>query len=124
MIAIFLFYEGKFWKFSACSLILVTPDGAFMFEPYRSHIGFRKLKTMDIESYISKIKRYSKASELVVLEIKSEPRQRISSILSKTCNELLKHIAGLDLGFTFTPYQFYKQILKYNKKRNYEILQR
>ncbi|MBX4189675.1 hypothetical protein KW791_00035 [Candidatus Parcubacteria bacterium] len=41
----------------------------------------------------------------------------------RSCNEFDRYVSGIDVGFTFNPRHLYAKLLKYDKVRNYEILQ-
>lgn len=59
---------------------------------------------------------------MVVVDVGEKASICWKPYIVRSCNELDRYIAGVDVGFTFNPKHLYNKLLKYNGV-NYEILQ-
>lgn len=131
MIAIFLFFDianGKqAWmgfskEFRHCNVI--TYDGAYWinFDFDRYGIQSRVLDVSRGWGLIRGLKIIKSLTGLVCVDIKQRKSISWKPYWVRSCNELDRYLTGVDVGFTFNPRHLYSKLLRYDNKRNYEIL--
>ncbi len=131
MIAIFIFYDVSTGiqaqlafssEFRHCNII--TYDGEYWIAHEFDSSGFitRGLKVLSGEALVRMLRVIKSASAIVTVDIGQRPRHRWTPFVVRSCNEIDRYIAGVDIGFTFNPRHLYNKLLKYNGIRNYQIL--
>ncbi len=131
MIAYFLFYNeangpqawmGFSKEFSHCNII--TFDGAHWvnFEMDKFGIHSRVLDVSSARGLIRGLKTIKGLTAMVCVEVGEPKAIRWKPWWVRSCNELGRYLSSVDVGFTFNPRHLYHKLLKYNGRRNYEIL--
>jgi hypothetical protein len=132
MIAIFLFYnisngiQAKLAfsdTFRHCNII--TFDGSNWINYELDSLGIHT-RVLDVKQGVALIRGLKSMKELVAMvTVWVEKRARMSwkPWWVRSCNEFNRYIAAVDIGFTFNPRHLYSKLLKYDKIRNYEVLQ-
>ncbi len=132
MIAIFLFYNYSngiqaklaFSKtFKHCNII--TYDGEFWvtYELDQHGVHTRVLDAKDGVALLRGVRIIKQLISTITVYIDNPTRFNWKPWWVRSCNEFNRYIASVDIGFTFNPRHLYSKLLKYDKKRNYEILQ-
>lgn len=131
MIAYFLFYNYStgvqanlaFSKeFRHCNVITFDGENWVNVEFDATGILTRVLDVNDGWSLIRGLKTIKVLTAMVVVDINERKKVAWKPFWVRSCNELDRYVAGIDLGFTFNPRHLYSKLLRYNGKRNYEIL--
>lgn len=132
MIAIFLFYDkglAKQGRFTSngikhCNLICFDGRDWFLCGTTSKGITFRSLRVTRSSRLIEHIKRTNGLIKIIAVSSKEIPNQRWFPLWIRSCNELCRYISGVDVGFTYNPTHLIKKLVKYDNKRNYEIIYR
>ncbi len=130
MIATYLFYDkghGKQILYTSngiehCNVICFDGRDYVLFEAQPHGIGFRSIKAKDNVSLIRNIKRIESIIEIICVHITEKKKIKWFPFWIRSCNEICRFFTGIDLGLTLNPTHLIKKLLKYNNKRNYEIL--
>ena len=128
----FVFYDASHGKqaklaFSKdlihCNVLIHEQRSAWlmlMFE--RTGLHMRILRAADEKSLIDNLPKLKSVSAIISLEIVQRKRFAWSPWWARSCNEVSRYGAGVDIGFTYNPRHLYSKLLKYNGRRNYEII--
>lgn len=131
MIVFFLFYNyasGKQAKlafsdeFKHCNVI--TFDGEIWLGMDFDYQGLqtRKIQVKSVLSLVRAVKHISTLSSMLVADIGLREKISWKPWIVRSCNEFARYASGIDVGFTFNPKHLYNKMLRYDTKRNYEIL--
>lgn len=131
MIAYFLFYNiatganatlAFSKEFRHCNVVIYDGDIWTNIEFDHTGILLRTLKVKESEAFIRNLKRLPILTAMIIVEIKDRMKEAWFPLWMRSCNELDRYITGVDIGYTFNPVHLYRKLLKYNSRRNYEIL--
>ncbi len=132
MIAIFLFYnisngvQAKlaFSKtFRHCNIITFDGSHWINYELDSFGVHTRVLHVKDGVALIRGLKIIKQLVAMVTVWIVNRARFDWKPWWVRSCNEYNRYVGAVDIGFTFNPRHLFSKLLKYDKKRNYEILQ-
>lgn len=130
MISIFLFYNwaNSFHsriahpEFRHCNIITYDGNDWVSFEMDSTGIITRCIKVEKALEFIEGLKSLEILSGLVVVDVEKRARFPWRPFFVRTCNEIARYISGVNIGLTFTPRNLYNKLLRYDGRRNYEIL--
>ena len=131
MIAFFLFYNFSsgvqarlaFSKeFRHCNIITYDGDHWVNTEFDSSGIIIRVLDVPRGRALIRGLKTIQSLMAMVIVDISDRKKVAWKPWWVRSCNELDRYLSGVDIGFTFNPRHLYNKLLRYNGKRNYQIL--
>lgn len=131
MIAIFLFYnkaQGKQTKWNTnkeflhCHVMVNNGDGYILFELTSNGIDHHVVPAKQPMTIIRNVQRLDTLIATVCVWRMEPPKMKWRPFLIRSCNELSRLVAGVNIGFTYDPIHLYKKLLKYDKQRNYEVL--
>lgn len=131
MIAIFLFYnqaQGKQTKwildkeFLHCNVMLNKGDGYISLEMRTNGIDHHLVPARKPMTIIRNVQRLQSVIAVICVWKKESPKVKWRPLGIRSCNEFCRFATGVDCGFTFNPVHLYKKLLKYDRKRNYEVL--
>lgn len=130
MIALFLFYNktnGFQSIFSTkgikhCNIICYDGQDFIMFALEEHGIGFRRIKAKSTLKIMRNIKVIETLIGMIVVNVDEPKKIPWKPFWVRSCNELCRYVSGVDIGFTFNPTHLINKLLKYNNKRNYQIL--
>jgi hypothetical protein len=130
LIAIYLFYDKATGKQSLyttrgikhCNVICFDGRDYILFETQPQGIGFRRILAKNTNSIIRNIKRIESIIEIICVHISEKKTIKWFPFWIRSCNEVCRFFSGIDTGLTLNPTHLIKKLLKYNNKRNYEIL--
>ena len=132
MIACIVFYNissgPQSWlsfskEFKHCNLIVY--DGLHYMGGELDYAGIRNKIFEDIfgcDQLADYLKSNPKVSSFIFMKVKEKTIFPWRPFIIRSCNEITRYMASLDIGFTFNPVHLYKKLLKWDHKRNYEIL--
>jgi hypothetical protein len=132
MIAIFLFYNFSsgiqaklaFSKtFKHCNII--TYDGSHWVTYELDSLGVhtRVLAVKEGASLIRGLKVIKELIAMVTVWISTRATFKWSPWWVRSCNEFNRYIGAVQIGFTFNPRHLYNKLIKYDRIRNYEVIQ-
>lgn len=132
MIAIYLFYNisnGVQARLAFSNTLrhcnIITYDGShwvnYELDSYGVHT--RVLKVNNAVGLIRGLKMIKELTAMVVVWIDKRARFRWTPWWVRSCNEYNRYIGAIDIGFTFNPRHLFSKLLKYDKIRNYQILE-
>ena len=131
MIGIILFYECSFGKqarlsfsdrYRHCNVITFDGDVWLNVDMDSSGIHTRRLSVPSSNSLLRHLKLIPIVTDIIVVEISTPKIYQWSPWWVRSCNELVRYLTNIDIGFTFNPRHLYKKVLKYDGKSNYKII--
>lgn len=131
MIAIFLFYNqarGKQDRFTFSKhfrhldTYTYRGDSWVVFRFGSPGIEYAISHFHDGAEIINELTKIPSLIRIVAVNIDKRAQFRWTPLWGRTCNELARYLTGLDIGLTYSPRHFYSKLLKYDLKRNYQIL--
>lgn len=131
MIAIFLFYNKSLGKQQtwACSRTYKHVDViTYMGDRWVLHrlgehgITYRITTYRSSEELLTNVTSIKTLVYILAIKVNGKAAHPWQPIWAKSCAEVVKSIAGLDIGLTLTPSQLLRKLLKYDNVRNYQIL--
>lgn len=131
LLAIFIFYSVAngiqsnlaFSKeFKHCNV--ATFDGSDWVLVDFDHTGLltRLIKCKDGAELIKRLPIIKEVSATMSVNISQRVKKIWTPWWVRSCNEISRYSTGVDIGFTFNPAHLHSKLLKYNGKRNYQIL--
>lgn len=130
MLAIFLFYntgygmQKIFTTKGLCHCNVICYDGSqyTLFATDWHGIHYRSISATNTLKLLHKLQAIPSLEGLLCAHV-HEPHQLAWSPLAlRSCNELCRYVTGVHVGVTFNPTHLAKKLLKYDNKRNYEII--
>jgi hypothetical protein len=109
-------------EFKHCNAIVYDGTDWLMIDFDRTGFLMRKVKCKDGKSLLRNLPVVQDISAIISVSVKARAKVRWKPFLVRSCNEVCRYAAGVDIGFTFNPIHLYRKLLKYNHKRNYEVL--
>lgn len=131
LIAIFLFYNfanGKQAKlafskdFQHCNSIVYDGEFYILVEYDQEGIKVKVIKAKRLSTLIRHLKVIPELTAIICAEVFKRKKINWKPWWVRSCNELCRYTAGIDVGFTFNPVHLYNRLLRYKDKRNYVIL--
>lgn len=132
MLAIFLFYDKsdvvqsrispKDFKHVNC--VLNDGSGWVLFEHDATGLWYRQYKINDGSALIRNLKRIESLTHLVCVDIGERKKRAWWPWVIDACHQQIIRMCGLDIGWSFTPKGFFKKLIKYNGKTNFDIILR
>ncbi len=132
MIAIFLFYNMSSGKqarlafskdFKHCNIITFDGEYWINYELDSYGIHTKVLETKDGVALLRGLKIIKPLLSTITVWINDPVKINWKPLWVKSCNEFDRYVSGVDIGFTWNPRHLYSKLIKYDKKRNFEILQ-
>lgn len=130
MIVIFVFYDSpthflsRFTskQFQHCDLY--TYDGEYWL--YYS-LGLTGIKTrvyhnVEASKMVDAIKNNPSVTNLISIHVHEKHIFPWRPFYIATCNEICRHLSGVDFGISRNPGHLFGKLIKYGDSRNYEIL--
>lgn len=131
MIAIFLFYNiatGRQAKlafskdFKHCNIITYDGESWVSYDIDGYGIHTRVLDVTDGQKLLRSLRIIKTLTATICVSVKEKHFNPWKPFWVRSCNEFNRHISGVDINFTFNPCHLYKKLLRYDGKRNYEVL--
>jgi hypothetical protein len=131
MIALFLFYNHStgiqaklaFSKeFRHCNIITFDGEAWVNVEFDSCGLITRVLNVPSGNSLIRGLKSIKMLTAMVVVDIANRKKVCWKPFWVRSCNEIDRYASGIDVGLTLNPRHLYNKLLRYNGKRNYEII--
>jgi hypothetical protein len=131
LIAMFVFYSYSsgiqarlaFSKeFRHCNVITFDGRDWIVIDFDRTGLIARTIHCKGAESLLKTLPIIKEVTAIVTVDIKERSKYRWSPWWVRSCNEICRYRAGIDLSFTFNPAHLYYKLLKDRRRRNYRIL--
>jgi len=131
MIAVFIFYSKAsgvqarlaFSKeFKHCNIITFDGQDWIMLDFDRSGFLTRKIYCQNGEQLIRSLHIIKDISAIISVNVEDRHKVRWKPYLVRSCNEICRYTAGVNVGLTFNPIHLYSKLLRLRRKRNYEVL--
>lgn len=131
MINIFLFYNKAYGlqrhfamgsELKHCDLICYDGKAWVLFQFSNKGLEFETLRVTNVQSLLKNLPLIKELAELIVVDVERKKAFPWRPLWVRSCNELCRYLAGVDIGFTLNPRQLYKKLLKYNGKRNFQVI--
>jgi hypothetical protein len=82
----------------------------------------RCVKVKDSIKFIHHLKSIPEATAILSVNINERHKVMWKPWLVRSCNEICRYATGVDTGWTFNPRHLYSKLIKYDSRRNYQIL--
>lgn len=131
MIAIFLFYNiatgvqaglSCSEEFKHCNIIIYDGADWLMLDFDRCGYRMRRINAKSGVALLRNLKVVKEITAIVSLNISDRKSIKWLPFLVRSCNEICRYVAGVDIGLTFNPIHLYYKLLKYRHSRNYEVM--
>lgn len=131
MINFLLFYNTGYGKqsrmtfheeFRHCDIITFDGDFYLWLSWNNKGIETRRVKATSCTSLIRALRIIPELTALIVADCDVRVNTWYCPLVVRSCNEFARYVSGLDIGFTLNPQHLYKKVLKYQGKRNFQIL--
>ena len=131
MIAVFIFYSKAtgiqaslaFSKeFRHCNIITYDGSDWIMLDFDRTGLLTRKINCVDGAQLVRNLHVIKDITSIITVDIQDRAKIAWKPWWVRSCNEICRYASGVDIGFTFNPVHLYRKLLKYNLKRNYEVI--
>ncbi len=131
MIAVFIFYkiangiQSKLAfskEFKHCNIITYDGDDWIMLDFDLTGLLTRKIYCKDGEQLIRSLRVIKDVTATITISLDERVKIGWKPFWVRSCNEICRYTGGADIGWTFNPVHLYRKLLKYNGKRNYEVL--
>ena len=131
LIAIFIFYSIASGAQACLSFSrdlkhcnVVTFDGVdwIVLDFDRSGLITKRCKVSSGSRFVELLKINQDVSAVISVQVNARTSFTWSPWWVRSCNEVCRYASGVDIGWTFNPTSLYNKLLKYDKKRNFEVL--
>lgn len=131
MIAVFLFYNIATGiqsrlafsdEFKHCNIITFDGKDWISLDFDRGGLITRRVNCRSGAQLLRNLRVMKNVSAIVSVSIDQRFNVSWKPWWVRSCNEICRYTAGIDLGFTFNPRHLYRKLLKYRHCKNYEML--
>jgi hypothetical protein len=131
MIAFILFYNKAngiqrhfAWnsEYKHCDVICHDGESYILFQFSSKGIQYRTIRVKNVESMLRHLRVIPELVGIVAVEVERAHCFPWFPWWVRSCNEFIRYLIGIDIGFTLTPRHMIKKLLKYNGKRNFQVL--
>lgn len=131
LIAVFIFYDKangvqsslSFSEtFKHCNIITYDGKDWVMLDFDRTGFLTRTIHCKDGEQLVRNLHIIKEISAIVSVDVKERVKIAWKPFMVRSCNEICRYTAGIDIGFTFNPIHLYSKLLKYRHTSNYEVI--
>lgn len=131
MIAVFIFYNKSSGvqsrlafseEFKHCNIITFDGYDWIMLDFDQTGLLTRKVYCKDGAALIRNLPVIKDVSAIISVSIDERVKVGWRPWWVRSCNEVSRYASGVDIGFTFNPIHLYSKLLKYRRRRNYEVL--
>lgn len=131
LIAVFIFYKISTGvqsrlafssQFRHCNIITFDGSDWIMLDFDKTGLLTRKVKCPNGASLLRNLPVNQDIIAIVSVNVKERFKVSWKPFWVRSCNEVCRYAAGIDIGLTLNPRNLYKKLLKYRHSRNYEML--
>lgn len=109
-------------NFKHCDV--VTYDGDIYLHLSWNHQGIqtRRVKARSTRVLLRAFRCDPRITAIIAVYCEKRAATGWRPLRVQSCNEFCRFVSGMDIGFTWDPYSLYKKMLRYDHKRNYEVI--
>lgn len=131
MIAFFLFYNkanGKQRVFAYgstlkhCDIICFDGKTWLGFQFSNKGIDFASIKVTKVDRLLKHLPIIPELVAIIGVDVERKTCFPWKPFWVRSCNELCRYLAGVNIGFTLNPRHLLKKLLKYDRKRNFQVI--
>lgn len=131
MLCFFLFYDKangvqRHFAFGTpekhCDLICYDGKTWLMFQFSSKGIEFVQIKVTTVTRLLEHLPVIPELVQIVGIEVERKTCFPWKPFWVRSCNELCRYLSGIEIGFTLNPRHLLKKLLKYNGKRNFQVI--
>lgn len=109
-------------EFRHCNVITYDGRDWVMVEYLPSGIITRVIHCESGVRLVNRLQLIPEATAIMALSINPRAKVRWFPWWVRSCNEVCRYVSGVDTGFTFNPVSLYRKLIKYDGKRNFQVL--
>lgn len=131
MIVFFLFYNKargiqRIFSFGSelqhCDVVAYDGKAWIGFQLSSKGIDFELIKVTRVDRFLQHLKIIPELVTVIGIDVERKNSFPWKPFWVRSCNELCRYLAGIDIGFTLNPRHLLKKLLKYNGKRNFQVI--
>ncbi len=131
LIAIIVFYNESYGiqsclafskEFKHCQSIIYDGRDYVLIDMDETGIITRTIHATSASRLIQSLIHLPSVSAIMALDIYDRHHFPWRPWWVRSCNELCRYHASIDIGFTFNPSHLYHKLIKYNQLRNYDVI--
>jgi len=131
MIAFFLFYnkangKQRFFSFGDdlqhCDVICFDGKVWIGFQFSNKGIDFAQVKVTKVSRLLKHLPIIPELVTIIGIDVERKTVFPWKPFWIRSCNELCRYLTGVDIGFTLNPRHLLKKLLKYDGKRNFQVI--
>lgn len=104
-----------------CEIFTYHGDLWVHFKTGKHGIEYQIYKNSDLQYIVNMLQKIDKVQAILHIEQRYSASFNWLPYVSSNCNEFVRFIGGLDIGYTRTPYHLFKKLVKYDGTTNYRI---
>ena len=109
-------------EFRHCNIVTFDGRDWIVLDFDRTGLIARAIHCKSAASLLKTLPIIKEVTAIVTVDITERAKYRWSPWWVRSCNEICRYRAGIDLSFTFNPAHLYYKLLKDRRRRNYKIL--
>lgn len=129
MICLILFYDkshctlANIWPSPVkhVELVAYAKTGCLYYNPAKNGLGVRSLNEQHPDDLFYTFTRTKNLIHALMIDVDQRNLPR-SPLIIYSCNEMIRSIAAIDVGFTLSPGHLYRKLLSYQHTSNYNLL--
>lgn len=131
MIAFFLFYnkatgKQRFFSFGDelqhCDVICYDGKTWLGFQFSNKGIDFASIRVTKVSKLLKHLPIIPELVTIIGVDVERTKVFPWKPFWVRSCNELCRYLTGVDIGFTLNPRHLLKKLLKYDGKRNFQVV--
>lgn len=131
MICFFLFYNKargvqRHFAFRSrvkhCDCICYDGKTWILFQFSDKGVEFESIKVTTVGRMLEHLPIIPELVTIIGVEVEREQCFPWKPFWVRSCNELCRYLTGVKIGFTLNPRHLLKKLLKYNGKRNFQVI--
>ncbi len=108
--------------FKHCNVVTFDGKDWIVLDFDRTGLLTRKINVSNADRLLTSLHVIREVTAVIAVSINARKKIRWKPFLIRSCNEICRYAAGIDIGLTFNPSHLHSKLLKYNNKKNYEII--
>lgn len=131
MIAFFLFYNKargiqRAFSFGSiyqhCDVICYDGKTWLLFQFSSKGIEFQSIRVTTVSRMLEHLPLIPELVSIIGVDVDRENCFPWRPFWVRSCNELCRYLTGVEIGFTLNPRHLFKKLVKYNGKRNFQVI--
>lgn len=131
MICFFLFYNKSLGiqrhfaigsELKHCDVICYDGESWICLQSSSRGVEYRLMDIKKVERMLNHLAIIPELIEIIGVDVETRARFPWRPWWVRSCNEFCRYVSGVDIGFTLNPRHLCKKLLKYDGKRNFQII--